>query len=283
MAWVLHFNVSEYFSKGYEMLHSVLRPSAYVLAPTNHGTMIINRFDYRQTPKGSYGVGFQLLNTQAFDPNEVKGVLELLNLRREHHGDGVVALDLGANIGVHTIEWGRHMFGWGSVISVEAQKRIFYALAGNIALNNCFNVEAICAAVGAEDGLIQFPEPNYFQPASFGSFELIESPNNEHIGQEIDWSGQNQICVPMKTINSLELDRIDLIKLDVEGMEEEALQGGYESINHHKPILIVEKIKSNKAEIENFGSSLGYKIFNFGLNFLMVHETDGCLSKITGS
>jgi FkbM family methyltransferase len=50
-----------------------------------------------------------------------------------------VAIDCGANIGTHTIEWAKKMTGWGAVIGIEAQERIFYALAGNIAINNCFN------------------------------------------------------------------------------------------------------------------------------------------------
>ena len=63
-------------------------------------------------------------------------------LRRRFHGDGVVAIDCGANIGVHTVEWAIAMTGWGSVVAIEAQERIYYALAGNIAINNCFNAIA---------------------------------------------------------------------------------------------------------------------------------------------
>ena len=48
------------------------------------------------------------------------------------HGDGVVAVDGGANIGVHTIEWATAMTGWGSVIAIEPQERIYYALAGTL-------------------------------------------------------------------------------------------------------------------------------------------------------
>ena len=46
----------------------------------------------------------------------------------------------GANIGVHTVEWARHMYGWGNVIAIEAQERLYYSLCGNISLNNCLNV-----------------------------------------------------------------------------------------------------------------------------------------------
>src|SRR5258708_27532141 len=120
---------------------------AFVMASSNHGTMIVNRFDYRMVGPGrGYGVGHQILETAAFDPGEVKIALELLALRQKHHGDGVIAIDCGANIGVHTIEWASSMTGWGTVIAIEAQGRIYYALAGKIFLKNCFNTLAVHAS-----------------------------------------------------------------------------------------------------------------------------------------
>ena len=44
------------------------------------------------------------------------------------------------------------------MLSFEAQERLYYAVAGNIALNNCFNVKAIHAAVGNTDGSIRIPK-----------------------------------------------------------------------------------------------------------------------------
>ena len=119
------------------------RPLPFILASTNTGAMIVNHQDYAHDQHGNtYGVGYQYLSRGSFDPSEIELVLNLLNLRRQYHGDGVTALDCGANIGAHTIAWGIEMTGWGKVISFEAQERIYYALAGNIALNNCFNVRA---------------------------------------------------------------------------------------------------------------------------------------------
>src|ERR1700755_3702256 len=143
-------------------MESMGRNLRFVLASSNHGTMIVNRNDYRMIDaERGYGVGFQILQTGSFDPNEVRLVLDLLALRRKHHGDGVVAIDCGANIGVHTIEWAKAMTGWGSVLSIEAQERIYYALAGNIAINNCFNALAIHAAITDKPGIIMMPQPDY--------------------------------------------------------------------------------------------------------------------------
>ncbi|MFM0028402.1 hypothetical protein PQR70_19310 [Paraburkholderia madseniana] len=76
--------------------------------------MIVNRNDYNITSSGgAYGVGHQFLQQSSFDASEVGFALGLLNRRRQHFGDGVFAIDGGANIGVHTIEWARHTHGWG--------------------------------------------------------------------------------------------------------------------------------------------------------------------------
>ncbi len=129
--------------------------------------MIVNRFDYRMIDeKRGFGVGFQILEGAAFDPQEVDMALSLLDLRRQYFGDGVTALDCGADIGVHTIEWAKRMSGWGQVIAIEAQERLYYALAGNIAINNCFNARAIHGAVAAQSGSMKIPTPDYLTRAA---------------------------------------------------------------------------------------------------------------------
>ena len=68
-----------------------------------------------------------MLNSSSFDHREIDLALALLERRRQSFGSGMVAIDCGANIGVHTIEWARLMYGWGEVISFEAQEKIYYA------------------------------------------------------------------------------------------------------------------------------------------------------------
>jgi FkbM family methyltransferase len=250
-----------------------LRPAAFVLTSTNHGAMLVNRHDYhRLADGGGYGVGHQLLETSAFDPAEVNVVLQLLEMRRGHFGDGILALDCGANIGVHTIEWAQAMHGWGEVVAFEAQERVFYALAGNITLNNCFNARAIWAAVGREAGVIAVPAPDYFTPSSFGSLEIRQTETTEFIGQEIDYAAARP--TRMMAIDDLGLSRVDFIKIDIEGMEMDALHGARATIAACKPQMLIEKIKTDEAALRAFLGEHGYVVFEAGMNLLAVHETD---------
>jgi FkbM family methyltransferase len=247
---------------------------AFVLASSNHGTMIVNRLDYRMmNATQGIGVGFQLLETASFDPAEVKLAKEILALRRRHYGDGVLAVDCGANIGVHTIEWAKAMTGWGSVLSIEAQERIYYALAGNIAINNCFNAIAVHAAVSSEPGVMQIPTPNYTVPSSFGSLELRQSANTEFIGQPINYS-ENMTAIRKLALDEYSLPRVDFIKLDVEGMELEALEGARKTIDRCHPILLIERIKSNDGQIRQWLGDSGYSLTEVGINFLAIHSND---------
>ena len=242
--------------------------------------MLVNRHDYRLAGNGGYGVGYQLLHTSSCDQNEIDTELSLLSLRKQHYGEKVIAIDCGANIGTHTVEWSRHMYGWGEVIAFEAQERIYYALAGNVSINNCFNAKAIWAAVGSKSGTIYVPSPDYLKPSSFGSLEIRKKDTTEFIGQDVSYDVSNSIETKLLAIDDLQLQRIDLIKIDIEGMEMEALQGAEKSLVRCKPQLIIEKIKSNEQEIIGLLENIGYKYFPFGINILAIHSTDPSLSVV---
>jgi FkbM family methyltransferase len=257
------------------------RKIAFVTAATEHGTLIVNRFDQHLLgPSNGYGVGFQLLETASYDGGEIDLALKLLDLRRQHHGDGVVAADCGANVGVHTIEWAKHMTGWGVVLAIEAQERIYYALAGNIAINNCFNAQAIHAAVASRPGTMKMPRPNYLSYGSFGSLELRKRDATEFIGQTIDYSESNMVDVQTTSLDALNFPRLDLIKMDVEGMELDALAGAVTSLSKHRPILLVEMAKVDRSKLRAWLESAGYSVLEAGINLLAIHKADSCLTHV---
>jgi len=264
------------------MMRHPPRKISFVLASSDHGTLIVNRLDYHKpNPASGYGVGYDILEHSSFEASEIDACMAMLNLKREQAGDGVVAIDCGANIGTHTIDWARRMTGWGSVIAIEAQERIFYALAGNIAINNCLNVRAINAAVAEKDGLMEIPMPDYGSPASFGSLELKKRSGNEFIGQEVRYDGSGLATVRTLTLDSLNLARVDLIKIDVEGMELEVLQGASKTIQKSKPILLAEAIKVDPLKLREVLEGSGYQVVTMKHNFLAVHKTDPAIQHIS--
>jgi FkbM family methyltransferase len=251
------------------------RPIAFVLVSTDHGTMIVNRFDYNLTaPNQGCGVGFMLLSQSSYEMHEASMAKTLLDARRRHFGDGVIALDVGANIGVFTVEWAKHMTGWGHVVSIEAQERLFHALAGNIAINNCFNAQAIFAAARSETGQMLMPVLNYLSPASFGSLELRRREQTEPIGQPVDYTDERMRAVRTVSIDSLGLQRLDMLKVDVEGMEAEVLEGAVQTIANQLPIMIVENVKADKTIIQSYLDGYGYRTFSIGMNVLAIHQND---------
>ena len=254
------------------------RKIGFVLAATEHGTMILNRFDYcmRDATNG-FGVGFEIFRDGSYAPWEVDTALWLLSLRREYFGDGVVALDCGANVGVHAVEWAKRMNGWGEVIAIEAQERVFYALAGNIVINNCLNARAIHAAAAAQTGTMRIPTPDYLSPGSFASLELRQGERTEFIGQPIDYSDAAAVEIRTITIDSLDLVRLDLLKIDIEGMELEALAGAAASLARCRPVLIVESMKSDKSKLYEALEKQGYRVFEAGINLLAIHGEDKTL------
>src|SRR5215475_8917686 len=137
-----------------DMMFYPRRPAIFVLTATDHGPMIVNRFDFHSDDGGrsAVGVGFDLLNYSNYDEGQLGLLCKLVEMRREAFGDGVVAIDGGANIGVYTLTLARLMTGWGSVIAFEPYKWAYRMLCGNICLTNALNAEPIQAALGNNNG-----------------------------------------------------------------------------------------------------------------------------------
>jgi len=254
------------------------RPMSFVLTASDFGCMLVNRHDYHpQEP--NKGVGIELLNTSHFSPYEVSVLKQLVDLQRKNHGDNVVVLDCGANIGTHTVQLAKHMHNWGKVFAFEPQERVFYALAGNITLNNCSNAHAYHVALGDKEGFINIPVADHNLPACFGSLEMLKTDNNAYIGQDVSYS-KGTCKTRLMTIDSMSLKRVDFIKMDVEGMEMYALEGARNTIKNLRPAIFIERMKTDENKIKDFLLPLGYITYPFGINLLTTHKSDTAMLKI---
>lgn len=255
------------------------RPQPNVLVNTDHGMMIVNRLDYALAPDGQsgYGVGFQLLNKGNYDPEEINLVKFLAKDMADQLDRPITMIDGGANIGVHTIEWAKSLGHRGRIVAFEAQEHIYHMLCGNVAINNCFNVKLFNAALSATEGWLDIPKPNYNDTGSFGSMELKQHDKSENIGQQLTMKTK----VGTVAIDNFDFQHLDFLKLDIEGMEMEALGGAKQTIERCKPRMLIEIIKINRADIAGWLDEIDYKTFPFAGNFIAVHKSDSMSDRIT--
>jgi FkbM family methyltransferase len=148
-----------------------------------------------------------------------------INLLARFIKPGATVLDVGANIGTHTVPFARMTGPGGSVIAFEPQRTSFHLLCANVALNCLTNVECLHQAVGAAEGSITVP---------------VLPPDEQRNFAAVALGGDSGESVEMTTIDALELEACDLIKGDVEGMEAEVLKGARATIEAHRPLLYVE-------------------------------------------
>ncbi len=161
---------------------------------------------------------------------------------------GQVVVEAGANIGSHTIALAQQVGPNGLVIAFEPQRILFQTLCANLALNSIPNVYCFNNAVGATPGSVLIPHFNYWKEGNFGGVSLGEYQSGEP--------------VPVVTLDSCNLPRCNLLKADVEGMEQQVLQGAAGLIARLKPILYVENDRKDKQpSLIRYIDSLGYNMY----------------------
>ena len=161
---------------------------------------------------------------------------------------GDICLDIGANIGTHTVFLANTVGANGRVFAFEPQRLVFQTLCANMALNSFTNVHCINAAVGAERGTINVPVLDFSNTNNFGGLSLD--------------TGRDGEPVPVVTIDSLNLSSCRLMKADVEGMELHVLKGAIETLRRHRPFLYVENDRiPNSTALMQFIDSLGYQMY----------------------
>jgi FkbM family methyltransferase len=203
-----------------------------------HGTMLYNPLD-------AY-VGRALDLYGEFSEGEVQMLLQLAP-------EGGVVLDVGANIGALTLPLARKVGPKGAVYAVEPQRPIHMMLCANIVMNGLGHVRALDAALGKAKGIAYVPQLDYAKPNNYGGISLMEAPR----------AGVPAAAAPMTTIDALELEACALMKIDVEGMETEVLQGGADTIRRRRPFLYVENDRPEKSAglIALLRAELGYDLY----------------------
>ncbi len=189
-----------------------------VLVQARHGNLLVNRHDIY--------IGRSIRELGEFSEGEVDLFKQILR-------PGALVVEAGANIGAHTVPIAKFVGPTGYVWAFEPQRVVHQMLCANIALNSLTNVTALCVAIGRESGQLFVPAIDYTRDNNFGGLGLEGRTQGEPVS--------------VLTIDSLQLPRLDLLKADVEGMEQAVLEGAAATIERCRPLLYVENDRQEKS------------------------------------
>ena len=165
-----------------------------------------------------------------------------------------VFLDIGANIGNHSIFFADNV---KEVHAFEPNPKVFRILEINSEYKkniNCYNY-----GLGEKKGTYQL---NINQENIGSSFISIDSDNKDN--------SQESISINIDKLDNIleKFSRADLVKIDVEGFEENVIKGGKNFIDKFQPIILFEQLlESDKEEdlnkVSNFFLKERYELYTF--------------------
>ncbi|HVH79941.1 MAG TPA: FkbM family methyltransferase [Stellaceae bacterium] len=192
---------------------------------------------------------------------------ELRQIMRVIVPAGGVAIDIGANTGWHTLLLAQLVGAEGRVLAVEANPSICNELKRNIQINQLGQVTVFAHALAEGEGELAFLDVPADDPGSASG----------HVVTAAD-KAVKSISVRGRPLDALARDagieRLDFIKMDVEGFEWPVLQGGRQIISRFRPPMIFEfdaayapRGGGSVALLGEFFAGLGYRLYAVGRNW----------------
>ncbi|MEK7403980.1 MAG: FkbM family methyltransferase [Acidobacteriota bacterium] len=165
---------------------------------------------------------------------------------------GMVFVDGGANVGLYSVLASKVVGSQGMIHAFEPHPVVHSMLISNLSVNGCDNVKPWKAALGSATGTASL-----YHSAEPGSHSLFESNSGERYSVKV---------LPLD--EAVGNDRVDLVKLDLEGCEPLALQGMHSILaRRSKPILMMEFCSSwlkrasvSPSDILELLESRGYEL-----------------------
>jgi len=153
-------------------------------------------------------------------------------------------IDIGANIGVHSVIYSNYTSG--TVYAIEPQPRVFNILEQNISSNNCRNIIPYMFGASSQNTRF-FMNARYDIKENQGAFRITEKE-------------EQGIMIECKILDELYIENVGYIKIDVEGHELETLKGLTRTISEYKPILMIEihDTSPTKNQVFDFIENVGY-------------------------
>lgn len=157
-----------------------------------------------------------------------------LRLCKKYISANSVVLDIGANIGLHSISFSE-MASQGLVVSFEPSLETFELLLRNIKGKS--NISPLNLAISDSGGLVDF-----YQASDNAYSSLVDTQRKSIVGVT------KVACMKVDdVVEGLGLRRVDFVKIDVEGLESNVLKGMEQVIAKYHPVLFCEIYKGTAS------------------------------------
>lgn len=196
---------------------------------------------------------------------------------KNHVKPGHIVLDIGAQLGAHSLEFCELVGKNGQVIAIEPQKIFMQIINMNKNLLGLDQLNVLETALSSKEETLYLPKVDYQRVGNFGSLQTYKTntsqPSEKLLARTID-----EIV-----FNDLKLDLVNFIKMDIEGMELEALSGASKTISTYRPILFIEVDRlENSEKIIHLIQNLGYKTEIFETVLFNENNYNGVKTNIFG-
>lgn len=197
--------------------------------------------------------------------------LPLMGFLKKNAKEGWICIDVGTNVGAVSLALAKYIGPEGKIYSFEPGKPNLERLAANLDLNPELKKRIEVHPVGVSN-----------EPGELKWHEEPGNPGNAMLGKDGSHS------VPVITLDNFareqHLQRVDFMKVDVEGMEFEVLTGARNMLKELHPTLYFETLKRFSGEHggQNFKlietmliDECGYKLFKLDLQGDLHPVSDG--------
>lgn len=214
-------------------------------------------------PRDVTSVPLTFLDFGAYDMEETKFLLDVVK-------DNDVVLDVGANLGWYTLNWLKKKKDV-TVFSFEPIPEIFDKFVQNLIINGQHAANAFNFGLSNVNGEINF----FFDNERCGASSMVNLRGTQNTTQVK--------CIVKRlddVFSSLNSDRLDFIKCDVEGAEKLVFDGGIETIKKYKPVIFSEMLRKWSSKFDytpndiiNMLAKLEYGCYVIHNNYLDLVES----------